>query len=74
MKKNAGGTIYNFNPRQKFTRFRFKTTQNKLDLTGLMFKRTDESEFKSAYQMMDLKQLKDTMKKTQHLIDSTLPG
>ena len=69
--EDAGGTVYNSNPRQKFTRFRFKTAQNKLDLTGLIFKRTDESEFKNAYQMMDIKQLKDTMKNTQHLIDST---
>jgi lipopolysaccharide export system permease protein len=68
--EDAGGPTYNPNPRQKLTRFRFKTAQNKLDLTGLTFKRTDESEFKNAYQMMGVKLLRDTMKSTQHLIDS----
>lgn len=47
----------NFNARQVLTRFRFKERVQKFDLSGLAFKRTDESEFKSAFQMMDLKLL-----------------
>ena len=47
-----------FNPRQRFTRFRFKETEQKFDLSFLKLKRTDENAFKSAVQMMDLKQLK----------------
>jgi lipopolysaccharide export system permease protein len=58
-----------FNPRQTLTRFRFKTTEQKLDLSGFKLKRTDESAFKSAFQMMGLKLLRDTMKVTQRLLD-----
>jgi lipopolysaccharide export system permease protein len=68
--ETAGGATYASNPRQIFTRFRFKSTEQKLDLKGLAFHRTNESEFKAAYQMMNIKQLKDTMRLTQHLIDS----
>lgn len=68
--EQAGGPAYNPNPRQVLTRFRFKSAENKLDLSGLAFKRTPQSEFKTAFQMMNIKQLGDTMKYTQHLIDS----
>jgi lipopolysaccharide export system permease protein len=60
----------NSDQRQVLTRFRFKSAQNKLDLTGLAFHRTDESGFRGAYQMMDSKQLKDTIKHIDHLLDS----
>jgi len=60
----------NINSRQVFTRFRFKSTENKLSLSGLAFKRTNVNLFKGAYQMMDIKQLKDTMHRMNHLIDS----
>jgi len=61
-----------FNPRQTFTRYRFKKTEQKLDLSGFKLKRTDESEFSRAFQMMNLKLLGDTMRLTQHQIDSNL--
>lgn len=68
--EQAGTGNNAYNPRQVSTRFRFKKTEQKLDLTGLAFKRTNESEFKTAYQMMDLRQLKDTMNHIQHYLDS----
>jgi lipopolysaccharide export system permease protein len=48
----------NYNGRERLTRQRFKTTEKKIDISSLKMHRTDESEFKSAYQMMNLKQLK----------------
>jgi lipopolysaccharide export system permease protein len=59
------------NPRQTLTRYRFKKTQQRLDLSGFAFKRTDESLFTKAYQMMNLKQLRHDMDSTQHRIDSS---
>jgi lipopolysaccharide export system permease protein len=47
----------NYNPRQQFTRFRFKETEQKFDLSGFKLKRTPEEDFKSSYQMMNLRQL-----------------
>lgn len=44
--------------RQRLTRFRFKETEQKFDLSFMKLKRTDENLFRSAAQMMDLKQLK----------------
>jgi len=61
-----------FNTRQTFTRYRFKTRQQKLDISGFKLKRTDEGAFKTAYQMENLKQLNGDMKKAQHQIDSGL--
>lgn len=61
-----------YNPRQRLTRERFKETEQKFDLSNLKFKRTNESEFKSAYQMMNLKQLKQTREELQHRLDSGL--
>jgi len=66
------GSAGTYNPRQTFTRTRFKKTEQKLDLSSLKFNRTDESEFKSAFEMMDLKQLRDTMRITSHKVDSDL--
>ena len=68
--ERPGGSTYSSNPRQVFTRSRFKSREQKLDLKDLKFHRTDESEFKTAYQMMNIKQLKDVMKHTQYSIDS----
>jgi lipopolysaccharide export system permease protein len=68
--ETPGGSNYNPNPRQIFTRFRFKSAQNKLDLSWMNIHRTNESEFKSAFQMMDIKQLRDTTRHINHLIDS----
>ena len=61
-----------FNQRQTLTRFRFKTTQQKLDISGFGLHRTDENSFKTAYQMMGLRLLDSTLKSTQHNIDSNL--
>jgi lipopolysaccharide export system permease protein len=68
--EKSGGNNFNPNPRQILTRTRFKSTQYKLDLTGLAFKRTDESGFSRAFQMMNRRLLLDTMKRIDHLIDS----
>ena len=48
----------NIEIRQRFTRFRFKETEQKFDLSFMKLHRTDENLFRSAVQMMDLKQLK----------------
>lgn len=61
-----------FNPRQRLTRMRFKETEQKFDLSNLKFKRTNESEFKSAYQMMNLKQLKHERQMMEFKLDSGL--
>ncbi|MGI4805574.1 MAG: LptF/LptG family permease [Janthinobacterium lividum] len=61
-----------YNPRQRLTRLRFKATEQKFDLSSLKFKRTNESEFKSAYQMMNLKQLKQSREEIEHRLDSGL--
>jgi lipopolysaccharide export system permease protein len=59
-----------FNVRERLTRYRFKETEQKFDISSLKFRRTDESEFQSAYQMMNLKQLKDNEELTKRQIDS----
>jgi lipopolysaccharide export system permease protein len=59
-------------PRQRFTRFRFKETEQKFDLSFMKLKRTDENLFRSAVQMMDLKQLKYFGDSTQRQTDSSL--
>lgn len=46
------------NPRQQFTRFRFKETEQKFDLSAFKMQRTDENLFKSNYAMLNLRQLK----------------
>ncbi len=67
-----GGPIYN--PRKTFTRSRFKSTQQRLDLDGLKFKRTDQSAFEKAYQMMNLKLLDSTINGITHKLDSGQAG
>jgi lipopolysaccharide export system permease protein len=62
----------NVEPRQRFTRFRFKETEQKFDLSFMKLKRTDENAFRSAVQMMDLKQLKYFGDSTQRQTDSSL--
>src|ERR1700744_5940140 len=61
-----------FEQRQRFTRFRFKETEQKFDLGFMKLKRTDESLFRSAVQMMDLKQLKYFGDSTKRQVDSSL--
>lgn len=52
----------NYNPRQKFTRFYFKETEQKLSLAGFTMSRTPENLFKGSFQMLSSKQLADTFK------------
>jgi len=77
--KLKGGVRYeeghaegSYNSRETLTRFSFQETEQKFDLSGFQLKRTDESEFKSAFQMMDLRQLKDFRLTSEHKIDSSL--
>ena len=60
------------NARERFTRFRFKETEQKFDLSSFKLKRTDEGAFSRAYQMMNLKQLRFFRDSTQHQVDSGL--
>lgn len=62
----------NFNMRQILTRYRFKATEQKFDISGLKMKRTDENEFKNALQMMNLSQLKNNENLTRRQVDSGL--
>ena len=62
----------NFNNRERLVRYRFKQTEQKFDISGLKLHRTAESDFKSAYQMMDLRLLRENEKLNRHLLDSNL--
>ena len=62
----------NYNVRQILTRYRFKETEQKFDISGLKMHRTDESEFKNALQMMNLSQLKTNEDFTRRQVDSGL--
>ncbi|MFI5157256.1 MAG: LptF/LptG family permease [Sphingobacteriales bacterium] len=68
--ESAGDVGYN--SRQRLMRFRFKDMEQKFDLSGFKLSRTDENEFKSAFQMMNIKQLREYKKTTQHSIDSSM--
>ena len=59
-----------YNPRQQFTRFRFRETEQKFDLSGFKMQRTDESLFKSNYAMLNLRQLKYYRDSTTRQADS----
>jgi lipopolysaccharide export system permease protein len=59
-----------YNVRERLTRIRFKESEQKFDISSLKMHRTDESEFKSALQMMNLTQLKDTENQTKRQVDS----
>jgi len=48
---------HNFEWRQRFTRFRFKETEQKLDLAFMKMSHTDENLFRTAAQMMNISQL-----------------
>jgi len=60
----------NFEIRQRFTRFRFKETEQKFDLSIFKIHRTDENLFRQAVQMMNLKQLKYFGDSTRRQADS----
>ena len=61
-----------YNVRERLTRYRFQTTEQKFDISGLKLHHTDESEFRNALQMMNLKQLKDNAALTHRQIDSSI--
>jgi lipopolysaccharide export system permease protein len=63
---------YNIDVRQRLTRYRFKETEQKFSISGLKMHRTDENEFKSAFQMMNLRQLKESELSTRRQVDSGL--
>jgi lipopolysaccharide export system permease protein len=62
----------NMEIRQRFTRFRFKETEQKFDLSVFKMHRTDENLFRQAVQMMDLKQLTYFGDSTRRQADSSL--
>lgn len=55
--EESQGDAKTYNPREEFTRFKFKETEQKFDLSGFKLQRTDENLFKSNYAMLNLKQL-----------------
>jgi lipopolysaccharide export system permease protein len=61
---------YNF--RQRLSRFRFKESEQKFDLSSFKLARTDENEFKSASQMMNLKQLRFYVDSVQHQVNGSI--
>jgi lipopolysaccharide export system permease protein len=61
-----------YNYRQHLTRFRFKETEQKFDLSSFKMARTDENEFKQASQMMNLKQLKFFIDSVQRVVDVSI--
>lgn len=69
--ENAGSGNGVYLPRRVFIRQRFKSTAQKLDLEGLSFKRTDESAFKGAFQMMNMRMLGDTIRILNRTLDSS---
>lgn len=69
--ENSGSGSGVYMPRRVFIRQRFTSTAQKLDLSGITsIKRTDESAFKSAFQMMNIRLLKDTIKILDRKLDS----
>jgi lipopolysaccharide export system permease protein len=70
--ENAGSGSGVYIPRRVFIRQRFKSTTQKLDLSGIgSMKRTDESAFKSAFQMMNKRMLGDTIRSLNRALDSS---
>jgi len=61
-----------YNSRQRLIRFRFKDMEQKFDLSAFKLTRTPQDEFRSQFMMMDIKQLRDYKKATQHTIDSSV--
>jgi len=60
-----------YDPRQQFTRFRFKETEQKFDMEAFQMKRTDESLFKTHHSMLNIKQLKLYTDSNRLQLDST---
>ena len=64
----AGNRSYN--PRQQFTRYYFKQTEQKFDMSSFQMKRTDEDLFKSHSMMLNLSQLQYYRDSTTKILDS----
>jgi lipopolysaccharide export system permease protein len=62
----------NYDSRQRLTRSRFTETEQKFDLSSFKISRTDESEFKQASQMMNLKQLRNFVDSSQRQVDAAI--
>ncbi|MFD0750633.1 LptF/LptG family permease [Mucilaginibacter calamicampi] len=69
--ENAGSGTGVYIPRRVFIRQRFKSTTQKLDLSGIAsMKATDESSFKNGLQMMNMRMLGDTIRVLNKNLDS----
>jgi lipopolysaccharide export system permease protein len=68
--ENRSKNAVRFDPRQQFTRFYFKETEQKFSMEAFQMKRTDENLFKSHHQMLNLRQLKLKTDTNQMKIDS----
>jgi lipopolysaccharide export system permease protein len=60
-----------YNLRQRLIRYRFKETEQRFDISGLKIHRTPEGAFRNAYQMMDLKLLKNNEDMNRRQLDSS---
>jgi lipopolysaccharide export system permease protein len=61
----------NYFQRQHLTRFRFKETEQKFDLSVFKISRTPENEFRSASMMMNLRQIQQYVDSAKRNVDST---
>jgi len=59
-----------YDPRQQFTRFRFKETTKKFDMESFAFNQTDKDLFKDHHQMLNLRQLKHYSDSNRVALDS----
>ncbi|WP_316840568.1 LptF/LptG family permease [Pedobacter gandavensis] len=55
--EESSGENSSYNPRQRFTRMRFKETDQKFDISSFKMNRTDEQGFRNNTQMLNLKGL-----------------
>lgn len=55
--EESSGENTSYNPRQQFTRMRFKETDQKFDISSFKMNRTDEQGFRNNTQMLNLKGL-----------------
>lgn len=68
--EDAGDNGYN--RRQRLIRFRYKELEIKFDLSEFKVKRTNEDDFRSAFVMMNLKQLRNYQDSTKRVVDSSV--
>ncbi|MFD0763564.1 LptF/LptG family permease [Mucilaginibacter lutimaris] len=72
MYQEEPGDQGNSMPRQRLRRFRFGETEYKFDLSDFKMTRTDQSEFRNASQMMNLRQLQHYVDSTRKVVDSNV--